>query len=86
MVVAAVVGVQRPVGVVLDRHVHADAGAVVALADQHRQSAGGVRVQGRQDQFPGGGQVVGRARPDVGDPQHVINELAQFKGCLAESW
>ena len=58
---------------VTNRNVHADAGAGVALACPHRQAARGVRIQRGQDHLAGGGQVLGRAGTDGGDPQRRID-------------
>jgi hypothetical protein len=60
---------------VLDRDVDTDAGAGVALVGQPRQSASRVRIERGQHQFAGGGQVVGRAGTDLGDPQRKAGRV-----------
>src|SRR4051794_8682167 len=85
VVVAAGVGVQYgAAGQSLDRRVHADAGADVALVGQDRQAAGGVRVERGQHQFAGGGQVVGRAGPHVGGPQGEAGRVGEHLHAAAE--
>src|SRR3954451_2622489 len=86
VVVAAGVGVQYgAAGRSLDRRVHADAGADVALVGQDRQAVGGVRVERGKDQFAGGGQIVGRAGPHVGGPQRKAGRVRQDLHAAAES-
>ena len=58
------------VGGLFDRGDHADPGPVVAAVGQGGQiQVGGRPVQGAEHVFAGGGQVVGRAGFDLGDPQ-----------------
>ena len=83
-VVAPVVGMQRALGLMLDRYVDADAGAGVALVGQYRQPARGVRVERGQDQLAGGGQVVGGAGTDGRDPQWEATGVADDLHAAAE--
>src|SRR3954452_9756103 len=62
----------------------ADAGAGVALVGQSPQPAGVVRVQRGQHQLAGGGQVVGRAGPDRGDPQRKAGRVEHDLHVAAE--
>src|SRR6266496_1286805 len=70
-VVGAVVEVEFLVaGGLFDRCVHADPGSLVAAVGQGGQvKVGGSPVQGAQDVGAGGGDVVGGAGFDLGDPQ-----------------
>src|SRR4051794_41950922 len=70
VVVAAGVAVQHgAAGRALDRRVHADAGADVALVGQDREAAGGGRIERGQHQFAGGGEGGGGGGPHLGGAQ-----------------
>lgn len=85
-VVGAVVRAESLVSLrLLDGRVNADPGAVVVAVGEGGQAGRGCGVQGAEHVRAGSGQVVHRARLDLGDPQR--EPVGRREGCrLPACW